>query len=144
MKWSIVDSLLISNTYCFLNSYRKLSLSTQLYMEIFKSVTSSTVAFDVIKNSTAKVIESSPILKLLKLVLPLSITVKEQKSSYNVVTSTAEEQFERLVINRSPVKTAVVAYETLNRILKNKYFIIIPIIICIAAYFLLMYLKYKM
>ncbi len=114
-------------------SYRGLRLSTLLYLEIFKSVSSQSIAFDVLKDTTKKIIESSPVLKLLTALVPLSFIIRTQRASYNVATSAAVEQFERLLINRWPVRAALTLYEKARLAFEYRHYILIPVIICMLA-----------
>ncbi|XP_065061836.1 uncharacterized protein LOC135688772 isoform X1 [Rhopilema esculentum] len=125
-------------------NYRKLNISIKLYLEIFKAVRSSYVAFDVLQGSSAKLVQSSPALRFVKRLLPLSMIYKTHERSYQVETATAEEQFERYAVRRRPVKMVVVLYEALIFMLKSKYFVSLPIIFGLVAVFLyiLMYQQY--
>ena len=94
------------------------------------------VAFDVIEGSVAKVIDSSPIFKILQSTLPMTTVVQTQEKSYQVDTSSVEEQFERLVVRRRPVSAAVHLYEAgifSSTWLRNKYFVFLPISFCMVA-----------
>ena len=127
----------VVKTFLFLfHSYRKLGLSTRIYLEIFKSVKSPYVAFDVIQGSVAKVIDSSPIFKILQSTLPMTMIVQTQEKSYQVDTSSVEEQFERLVVRRRLVSAAVHLYEAgmfFSKLLRNKYFVFLPLVFCMVA-----------
>ena len=109
------------------SSYRKVNLSTQLYGEVFKSVTSPFVAFDVLQGSVGRIIKGSNMLRTVTKLLPMSMLVHSQEKSYNVLT--VEEQFERLIVKRRPVKYAILTYEYANRLCKNKYLLIILTVI---------------
>ena len=74
----------------------------------------------------------------------MTMIVQMKEKSYQVDTASAEEQFERLVIRRRPVSAAAHLYEAgmlFSKMLRNNYFVFLPIlfgIVAIILYFCLM------
>lgn len=85
-------------------SYRGLSLSTQLYLNIFKSAESASfVTFDLLRHRVGHVIKSSFLLRVSDVVLRKLKAGVRIENSYEVDTPNGVEGFERVTIRRAPV-----------------------------------------
>ena len=88
----------------FFSSFRGLSLSTQLYLNIFKSAESASyVTFDLLRHRVRHVIKSSLLLRVSDMILRKMKVGVRIENSYEVDTPNGVERFEKVTIRRAPV-----------------------------------------
>ena len=97
--------------YPFLLRFRGLQLSTSLYLKTFKCVTSDTVMFDILHNNLEKLLQSSLVLRMIDKLGASKFIIKHRSLSYNVTTETGNEQFEKLLIARTPMVIGILVVE---------------------------------
>ena len=94
----------MKNHHCFFFSFRGLSLSTQLYLNIFKSAESASyVTFDLLRHRVRHVIKSSLLLRVSDMILRKMNAGVRIENSYEVDTPNGVERFEKVTIRRAPV-----------------------------------------
>ena len=87
----------------FVFSYRGLEVSTKLYLNTFKMVSSHYVTFDLLNQYIERVVRSSPILRFVKKVIGEKYVIVHRSKSYDVQTENGIEKFEKVTIKRLPI-----------------------------------------
>ena len=111
-----------------------------MYREIFQSVRSTYVAFDVLQGSLGKIIDSTPLFKYWQKIGLTSRVIKIQESSYSVLTNSGEEQFERVVIVARSVQMAINLYLFYLYLLSKRQYIL-PLLVIFVAIFIMQFLR---
>lgn len=91
----------------FFFSYRRLQLSTDVYLEIIGTVSSRYVTFDLLTQHIERVIRSSSFLMVLKKCIGEKHLVVHRSQSYSVQTENGLELFEKVTLNRPPIAVAM-------------------------------------
>lgn len=89
------------------SSYRRLHLSTEIYLQIIKMVSSRYVTFDLLNQHVERVVQSSFFLRVLRRIVGEKYIVVHRFQSYDVQTENGIEQFEKVTLNRPPIFVAM-------------------------------------